>query len=289
MANSETTQSSPYSLLNIGIISVCLAAMGYGVYYYQTSFNINDDSTLLDKTKKPIPLTVAPENKQVIVTPAVESTTPVANTETDDNQNEKVIVEEDVVKQPLLDESDPYVLSSIEKFSQLTLLSSETIHQDIIRNSVVFIDNFSRGEVIARFSPIEFTNTPFTVARQNGELYIAQNSYQRYDIYTNFFTSIDTDVFIEQYEILKPLIANAFAEISRPDADFDNTLNDAIELIIATPIITEPIKVNSPSVAYTYADPELEALNGAQKLMLRMGPDNLIKIKKTLKRIQERL
>lgn len=289
MANSETTQSSPYSLLNIGIISVCLAAMGYGVYYYQTSFNINDDSTLLDKTKKTIPLTVVPENKQVIVTPAVQSTTPVANTETDDNQNEKVIIEEDVVKQPLLDESDPYVLSSIEKFSQLTLLSSETIHQDIIRNSVVFIDNFSRGEVIARFSPIEFTNTPFTVARQDGELYIAQNSYQRYDIYTNFFTSIDTDVFIEQYDILKPLIANAFAEISRPDADFDNTLNEAIELIIATPIVTEPIKVNSPSVAYTYAVPELEALNGAQKLMLRMGPDNLIKIKQTLKRIQERL
>jgi hypothetical protein len=40
---------------------------------------------------------------------------------------------------------------------------------------------------------------------------------------------------------------------------------------------------------YKYADPELEALPDAQKLLLRMGPDNILKLKTKLQQIQSAL
>ena len=40
---------------------------------------------------------------------------------------------------------------------------------------------------------------------------------------------------------------------------------------------------------YTFADPVLEALAPAQKLMLRMGPDNRLEVEGFLRRLKEAL
>jgi hypothetical protein len=49
--------------------------------------------------------------------------------------------------------------------------------------------------------------------------------------------------------------------------------------VLATPEIEEPIALTRKSVMYKYADPQLEQLTPMQKQLLRMGPDNIRRIK----------
>ena len=59
--------------------------------------------------------------------------------------------------------------------------------------------------------------------------------------------------------------------------------------MLNAPIIREPIALVAPSAMYKFADPELEALPDAQKLIMRMGPDNILKLKTKLQQIQSAL
>ena len=61
--------------------------------------------------------------------------------------------------------------------------------------------------------------------------------------------------------------------------DFDNAVVRTLDLILATPEIGEPIALKPKSTKYIYADPALESLSDVQKQLLRMGPDNVRRIK----------
>jgi hypothetical protein len=59
--------------------------------------------------------------------------------------------------------------------------------------------------------------------------------------------------------------------------------------VLETPIIFYQLELTLPSVMYQYADEHLESLPDTQKLLLRMGPDNLQMIKFKLRQIQNEL
>jgi hypothetical protein len=52
----------------------------------------------------------------------------------------------------------------------------------------------------------------------------------------------------------------------------------AIDRVLATPIIVAPIELIHESVLYEFADPELEGLLPVQKQVLRTGPENTQKL-----------
>ena len=54
----------------------------------------------------------------------------------------------------------------------------------------------------------------------------------------------------------------------------------ALDRVLLTPEITEPIELKRKEAIYQYADPELEELTDLQKQLLRMGPDNIDKVKR---------
>ena len=85
------------------------------------------------------------------------------------------------------------------------------------------------------------------------------------------------------YRELEPLIDDAYAEISPPGARFSDRLDAAIEeLLDVTPPKGEP-KLKPKVVTYVYVDESLEGLSGAQRQLLRMGPDNVLLIKAKLR------
>lgn len=281
MSRSDSEHPRSNSFLNITVICACLAFIGYGIYYYETT-PLSEDEVFV-----PIPPIPSISTEEVQENEATETVTNSTEQIQQNQNSENTMTPIDVEPKVELDESDAFVLITADKFSQINLINIDQIRLDIVRNTVVFIDNFSRGEIIRRFSPVNELETPFSIERVENNLYIAPSSFQRYDAYTNYLTSIDSKVLVNQYKKLKPLIDEAFAEISRPGAQFEDTINESIELVLATPIVEGPIKVTSPSVMYLYDDPDLENLNDAQKLMLRMGADNLQKIQTTLRTIQE--
>lgn len=81
---------------------------------------------------------------------------------------------------------------------------------------------------------------------------------------------------LERYQ---PLAEEALAEIGYPDTAPETVLLDAIDVLMATPSVGTVIELNDYSVMYRYADPALEALPDAQKQMIRLGPDNMRRVK----------
>lgn len=64
---------------------------------------------------------------------------------------------------------------------------------------------------------------------------------------------------------------------------------EVIDHLLATPEIEEPLRLIQPRVLYEFADPKLQKLSGGQKILLRMGPANLRKLKAKLREIRDGL
>jgi Protein of unknown function (DUF3014) len=64
---------------------------------------------------------------------------------------------------------------------------------------------------------------------------------------------------------------------------------EVIDHLLATPEIEEPLRLIQPRVLYELADPKLQKLSGGQKILLRMGPANLRKLKAKLREIRDGL
>ena len=117
--------------------------------------------------------------------------------------------------------------------------------------------------------------------------YLNPDGYHRYDLYANFIAGLSDKDLVATYTELKPLFAEAFTELGYSDIDFDKRMQQAFSMVASAPIIEDPIELSSISVNYKYVDPNLEALPNAQKLLIRMGPDNTRKIKEAVKKLQQ--
>lgn len=187
---------------------------------------------------------------------------------------------------PNLNESTAVVLQELVEAEQtVTPLQSE----QLIRDAVVFMDNLRQGQVIREKAVIAGPTAAFRVLEQNSNVYIDPRSYDRYNTIVDWFVSLDTEVIMQLFDRYQPLMREALAEIGYPDEEPTQVLLEAIEVLMQTPAVGTVIELNDDSVMYRYADPALEALPAAQKQMLRMGPDNIRRVKLKLTTIQEAL
>lgn len=279
----KTKRNSPASSIIIAIGLVMIVA---GTYSYFTSKNNVlqpvaelEPTPVIEPVKVPQPAAAITET---VTPPLLVAAEP------------EVIVEptpevEPAIKLPPLDESDTMALQSAQQLSSLATYSPLLIKTDIIRNFVVFTDNFARGDLLANFSPLIKPADKFSVLKRDNKIYLNEESYNRYAPYVEIINSIDIEFMISQYTKLKPLFDQAYQEIGYPEGAFGSTLIEAIDTALDAPVIREPIALVAPSAMYKFADPELETLADAQKLMIRMGPDNMLKLQEKLQEIQSAL
>ena len=261
-------KSKGYSLLHI-IVIIGLIIMIAVTYYHLPHLN---------KITEPVLAT------QPTIDTAVESVI-----EEPPQQESAASSTEPTVVLPLLDESDQVALASTQQLLEVPQYESFFIKQEMIRDFVVFVDNFSRGDLVTNFSPLARPTEPFSVIKIDNKIFLDTKGYNRYDIYADIIDAIDIDAAVQQYRHLQPLIDEAFEEIAHPNYRFIDKLYETIDLILDTPVIRKPIELITPSVMYKFADENLENRPAAQKLLIRMGPDNLLKIKEKLKQARARL
>jgi release factor glutamine methyltransferase len=98
--------------------------------------------------------------------------------------------------------------------------------------------------------------------------------------------SIDPAGAARLYATLKPRLEEAYRDLGYPQTPFDRTVERAIVLLLETPIVEDPVRVEPHGAAgYAFAAPELEGLTGAQKQLLRTGADNVRVIQSSLRAI----
>ncbi|MGI2128561.1 DUF3014 domain-containing protein [Shewanella oncorhynchi] len=284
----ETSSSSNRFALFAIVLVVLLSAGGY--YYYSGDSDspklIPNAPIVLPETPPSEPMTLesAPEPETTETTPAV--------TETNTNSTETTAVAEpEIVVEPVpvLAESDAFVQQKALAMINNNVLSSSLVQQDLVRQFVVFVDNLAQGELTRKVSPLKGPEKLFSVSEITNKVYLNPEGFHRYDAYVDSIAKMDEQSLITTYKQLTPLLEEAFTELGYSNAKFNDRMLQAIKMLLAAPIIEDPIELNSISVNYQFVDPNLEALPSAQKLLIRMGPENTRKLKVALRKIENQL
>lgn len=185
---------------------------------------------------------------------------------------------------PDLANSTPTVLQTLDSSGvEIQPLKSSQLVSDV----VVIVDNLRNGSLVRERTVVQRPDGRFKVLEIDGALYIDEQSYQRYDALVDWFVSLDEEAVVENYQLFRPLLSEAYADIGYPDADFTRAIVEAIEVLMDTPVPETLVEVKDDEVMYTYANPSYESLPPAQKQLLRMGPDNIRRLKSKLSSLKQ--
>lgn len=162
--------------------------------------------------------------------------------------------------------------------------------QDLVRRFASAVSVLAEGESPRAALSFMAPGAPFRVVSREGHTYVDPASYARYDGVARVLTTLDTNTSAVTYKALKPLIDAAYQEISRPGQRFDQTLANAIQRLVDTPVPEGDLEVvDTRGVNYTYVAPELERLGAAQKHLLRMGPAHARAVQAKLRELRDAL
>ena len=198
--------------------------------------------------------------------------------------------EGELVELPPLEESDSYfALALLDIFGAdlEPLLADEAL----IDKSVATVDNLTRSRVAEKIRPLGRLPGNFVVVAEgdNGPFYLSPENYARYDSLVNMVSGANADELEATYRRFYPLMQEAFAQLGYPDSYFNDRVIAVIDHLLATPEPEAPVRLLQPHVLYEFADPQLEALSGGQKLLIRMGPDHAARIRTVLEDFRTRI
>jgi hypothetical protein len=155
--------------------------------------------------------------------------------------------------------------------------------------SAAVIDGLGRGIILRKFLPAASHSEKFSVVTQDDGYYMDPNGFMRYDKYADAIAALDIGMLVNAFDLLRPTYEQAYGYLGLDPADFDNAVIRTLDLVLTTPEIGEPIALTPKAVVYVYADPGLESLPAVQKQLLRMGPDNIRRIKQQAQALREGL
>jgi len=220
-----------------------------------------------------------------VLPPAEDIPEPVAVV----TETEAVAPEEPPPPLPPLEESDELVRDQLSAAGVGPMLSPQEEQEDLVQRSAALVDGFSRGVVLRKLLPVDPPKAAFSALEEDGKMYMNPAGYRRYDSYSEAIDSLDTSALVSSFDTLRPLYEEAYGQLGLDPNDFDNAVIRMLDRVLATPEIDEPIALTRESVMYKYADPQLEQLTPMQKQLMRMGPDNIRRIKEKAKALREGL
>jgi DUF3014 family protein len=185
---------------------------------------------------------------------------------------------------PSLGSSDEYVRD------QVSLLSpgmADWLKQDdLVRRFAVVIDNARTGDYPRRQIVFLTPTAKFPVRQEGDRMLLDPEGYHRFDSFVDTAISIDPQRAVSLVRTLSPLLVEALKELGAKNPDPNVAIRESIEQVLATPDLEGDVEVVQPKVYYQFADPNLEALKPLQKQLLRMGPQNLARIKSYLTQVK---
>ncbi|AWB56933.1 DUF3014 domain-containing protein [Colwellia sp. Arc7-D] len=268
------------------VIAIIIAAIiAFVIYYYVIA---GDDSSAIE-VASPVAITAVQEPVEIIE----------AEPELLEQDILTETIEEDIadiepeINLPKLDESDSWFSTKLPTLTWRKELLKLVVTDDMIRRFVVFTDNFSQGTLAYEHTPLVMPNTKFTALEQETDqgtkLQWDESSARRFSLYVDLLRSMDSEMLVQWYIELKPLIDQAYGELGYPDQDFTDKLHNAITKVLDMEIPKTQPELERPSVMYKYKDESLESLDDAEKLLLRLGKENLLVIKSVMLEINEKL
>jgi hypothetical protein len=188
---------------------------------------------------------------------------------------------------PTLAASDPRVRERLKPFG----LPSDWMAQDnLVRRLAVLVDSATRGEWPRRPLRVLKLEGRFNVIERDGRLYADPRNARRFDAKLDLLESIEPSAAARFLEAIDPLLDAAMRNLGRP-VDGRDAILEAIDWILAIPDVASAgdHELVQPKVFYEYADEQLETLPPLEKQLLRLGPQNLKRLKAYLGRLRDEI
>ena len=229
------------------------------------------------------PEIVEPEPQEYTPPPAIQGV--VIDPVEEPEPQELKAVEPEVI----VDTSDAAITSALIEIAKTPVVGRLLVNDSLLQRFVVTVSNIADEDVAPSHQLLNPPTQSFRVYRQADREWIDAASYKRYTPYVDALETMSNDDLLELYQLYEDKIDAAFAEIALPGQSFDRALVDAIDVLLDTPEVPTPVEVYRDSVMYKYRDERLEALSLPQKQMLRLGPDNMRRVKAKLRALRDSL
>ena len=194
------------------------------------------------------------------------------------------------VNLPPIDEMDPYLRTLLGALSARPELAAWLATDDLIHQMAFTIDRVSRGDSPASELAVIAPEDDVTVDRRGRIRTLSADSYRRYNGIAETLASVEPGAVAKAYRAIQPRLNEAYGSLGRTESGVDVAVQQALDVLIATPIPDGPVEViEAKGATWAFADPRLEALDPAQKHLIRMGPDNARRVVKTLEEVRRQL
>jgi len=186
---------------------------------------------------------------------------------------------------PPLNDSDAFFRESL---AQTSLPSDWLAREDLVRRLAVVMDNARKGDYPRQQLSFLAPAGKFEVIEDGDRVLVNPVNYERFDGHLDTLESIEPETLADWVDTFEPLISEALGELGN-EGDVTSQVIAAIDLLLAVPELEGDVELVQPKVFYEYADPSLEGLKPLQKQALRMGPDNVRRLKAYLTRLRAEL
>jgi hypothetical protein len=266
------------------------AAVAGGIYWWQQQRSRVDVPPVVPPAET-APVAAAPAPPVAAAPPAPVIAHPIEPQSTD--------AKAAAASQPLaVDPTDTVVVKGVVELLGPRAVATHLRSDDFVRRVVVTLDNLGRAHAAPRLWPTNPMAGKFATERgADGQEVVAAANSARYGAFVGFVESVDVTRAAALYRRHYPLFQAAYKELGYPNAYFNDRAVAVIDQLLATPEPAAPLAVKlvevkgevpstQPWTRWEFADPQLEALSGGQKMLLRMGPDNARRLKAKLRALR---
>jgi hypothetical protein len=190
---------------------------------------------------------------------------------------------------PTLDHSDALARRSLVELLGDKAFADLVVPSLLIRRIVATIDNLPRPTAPRRVLPLNPVPGAFVASEEPNDAVIAPANFARYAPYVRVMESVDSRALVYSYVRAYPLFQRAYEELGYPGKYFNDRLMQAVDDMLAAPEIDTPIEVMKPRILYEFTDPDLETRSAGQKILIRMGKENALRVKAKLWEIRREL
>jgi hypothetical protein len=190
---------------------------------------------------------------------------------------------------PPLDVTDPLVRELLRGLSFHPELAAWLATSGLIRTFVVSVENVAGGTSPAKHLKVLAPSTPFRAQRRGDAILPDPRAYQRYNGIAETLASFDAAALARIYSTLKPRLVDAYKELGHPEGDIDRAVEQAIVHLLSVPVVGGDLRLKEHLLSYHFERADLEELSGAQKQLLRMGPENVLIVQDKLLSIAREL
>ncbi len=157
--------------------------------------------------------------------------------------------------------------------------------QDLIRHIVISVENSGGRQLPQQFSPFKPLESQFEVSGDADTPNLSPSNFTRYSAVMDVIKSSNLTNLLKIYRRYYPLFQAAYHEVGMKGY-FNDRVVQVIDSLIDTPNVEGPIKLILEGNHYKFAESRLEALTGAQKVLVRIGPENEALIKDRLREVR---